>query len=179
VVRNWAAQNLDFIYLDGIIGECGCQLAVASLVSDSLRRLGNGMHLFTSWGPPSAAAGCPFETLSEVASYVRVGADTIDSWAGSIAAGFSAYTRLVALAVRAHHFGDLAAIPLGKVHCPGPPWYNQGPQCPPGPDYFIPSNRSHMTKDEVLSYTSLVAMFRYLHKDPCCAFLKQIPAVCP
>ena len=31
---------------------------------------------------------------------------------------------------------------------------------PPGPDYYIPSNRSVMTADEVFSYTSLIAIFR-------------------
>ena len=99
------------------------------------------MFMFTSWGPPSVAAGCSFDSLSDLAPYVRVvstqarlpllvidgsilteiscglrayvdrllviygyvltgclrfqGADTIDSWAGSIEQGFSEFTRAV------------------------------------------------------------------------------------
>ena len=68
-------------------------------------------------GPPSAAAGCSFEALSALAPYVRVGADTIDSWGGSIYNGFSEYTQAVAPSVRPHHFGDLASLMVGKVHC--------------------------------------------------------------
>ena len=73
LVHMWAEQGLDFIYFDGIL-DCGrCHIGVVALLSDSLRRLGNGMYLFTSWGPPSAAAGCSFEALSALAPYVRVG----------------------------------------------------------------------------------------------------------
>ena len=162
IVSMWAEQGLDFIYFDGIL-DCGhCHIGVVALLSDSLRRLGNGMYLFTSWGPPSAAAGCSFESLSALAPYVRVGSDTVDSWAGSVYDGFSEFTRAVAPSVRPHHFGDLASLMVGKVHCViinGGHTHN-GAGCPPGPDYYIPSNRSRMTKDEVISYTSLIAIFR-------------------
>jgi hypothetical protein len=163
IVSNWAEQGLDFIYFDGIL-DCGyCHIGVVSLLSDSLRRLGNGMYMFTSWGPPNAAAGCSFEALSALAPYVRVGADTIDSFGGSIYNGFSEYTQAVAPAVRPHHFGDLASLMVGKVHCViinGGHVHNNASMCPPGPDYYIPSNRSSLTKDEVISYTSLIAIFR-------------------
>ena len=160
LVVMWAEQGLDFVYFDGIL-DCGhCHIGVVSLLSDSLRRLGNGMYLFTSWGPPSAAAGCSFEALSALAPYVRVGADTIDSWGGSIYNGFSEYTQAVAPSVRPHHFGDLASLMVGKVHCVIINGGHTHSACPPGPDYFIPSNRSQLTKDEVYSYTSLIAIFR-------------------
>ena len=163
VVLNWAEQGLDFVYFDGIL-DCGfCHIGVVSLLSDSLRRLGNGMYLFTSWGPPSAASGCSFDALSALAPYVRVGADTIDSFEGSVYEGFSEFTRSVAPSVRPHHFGDLASLMVGKVHCViinGGHTHNNKVLCPPGPDYYIPSNRSHMTEDEVFSYASLVAIFR-------------------
>ena len=46
VVAKWAEEGIDFIYLDGVNGDCGyCHLASATMMSDSLRRLGNGMHL--------------------------------------------------------------------------------------------------------------------------------------
>jgi len=45
---------------------------------------------------------------------------------------------------------------VGKVHCRlGTRTY-----CKPGPDYFIPSKQSALTKDEVISYTSMIAIFR-------------------
>jgi len=53
----------------------------------------------------------------QIAPYVRVGSDTVDSWTGSVLNGFSAYTRLTAPSVRPHHFGDLASLMVGKVHC--------------------------------------------------------------
>lgn len=159
VVSMWAEQGLDFIYFDGIVGDCGhCNIGVTALLADSLRRLGNGMHLFTSWGPPTEQIGCPFDALSELAPYVRVGADTEDGWGGrsGIAGGFSEYTRSVAPSVRAHHFGDLAALMVGKVHCK----LGSSAKCKPGPDYYVPSNDSTLTKDEVISYASMVAIFR-------------------
>ena len=160
LVSMWAEQGIDFIYFDGIL-DCGyCHIGVVSLLADSLKRLGNGMYLFTSWGPPDAAAGCSFEALSALAPYVRVGADTIDSWAGSIAQGFSEFTQSVAPSVRPHHFGDLASLMVGKVHCVIINGGHTHSKCPPGPDYYIPSNRSHLTEDEVVSYTSLIAIFR-------------------
>jgi alpha-galactosidase len=114
VISKWAEEGIDFIYLDGIVGanmaKCGCHVAAAELVSDSLRRLGNGMHLFISAGPPDMSIGCPFEVLTELAPYVRVGSDTVDSWAGSIEAGFSKFTRLTAPSIGPHHFGDLASL---------------------------------------------------------------------
>jgi hypothetical protein len=136
VVSKWAEEGIDFIYLDGVVADCGvCHIAAAELVSDSLERLGNGMHLFISAGPPSTAIGCPFEALTELAPYVRVGSDTVDSWAGSVEAGFSAYTRLTAPSVGPHHFGDLASLMAGKVHCNS---HAKGRTCGPGPDYEIP-----------------------------------------
>eukprot|EP01043_Picozoa_sp_COSAG02_P058439 COSAG02_NODE_7275_length_3088_cov_1.859485_1_plen_98_part_10 len=42
VVSNWAEQGLDFVYFDGIL-DCGfCHIGAVSLISNSLRRLGNG-----------------------------------------------------------------------------------------------------------------------------------------
>ena len=36
--------GIDFIYLDGVVADCGrCHIAEAALVSDALKRLGNGM----------------------------------------------------------------------------------------------------------------------------------------
>jgi hypothetical protein len=101
----------------------------------------------------------------------------------------------VAGSIRPHHFGDLASLMVGKVHCND--IYTAGKSvgggeskktepmeahnqvrlrggngrrggatdvaaasCAPGPDYYIPSNRSLLTKDEVLSYAGLVAIFR-------------------
>lgn len=157
VVTMWAEQGIDFIYLDGVVGEpCGCHLDAVALVADSLRRLGNGMFMYTSYGPPSEAAGCSYEALSELAPYVRVGGDTEDNWFGGVELGFSVYTR--DKKIQPHHFGDMASLMVGKVHCRlGTP---HKPECGPGPDYFIPSNESSLTKDEVISYASLVAMFR-------------------
>eukprot|EP00040_Diaphanoeca_grandis_P011265 m.57703 g.57703 ORF g.57703 m.57703 type:complete len:517 (+) comp22424_c0_seq1:423-1973(+) len=158
VVAVWAEQGIDFIYFDGVVADCGrCHIDEVSLLSDSLKRLGNGMHLFVSAGPPSDAIGCPFDALSALAPYVRVGADTVDSWSGAVESGFSIYTRLTAPAFSPHHFGDLASLMIGKVHCNhGAP----GRNCGPGPDYVIPSAESSMTKDEVISYASMVAMAR-------------------
>eukprot|EP00039_Didymoeca_costata_P005966 m.86243 g.86243 ORF g.86243 m.86243 type:complete len:494 (-) comp13049_c0_seq1:13-1494(-) len=155
VVTHWASEEIDFIYFDGVIGECGyCHIGEAALLADSLRRLGNGMFMYISAGPPDASQ-CPFEALTDIAPYVRVGADTIDSWKGAVLNGFSEYTRLTAPSVRPHHFGDLASLMVGKVHC------KQGhPNCSPGPDYYIPSNTSSMNEAEVYSYASMVAMFR-------------------
>jgi len=49
LVTMWAEQGIDFIYFDGIL-DCGhCHIGVVSLLSDSMRRLGNEMFLFTSW----------------------------------------------------------------------------------------------------------------------------------
>lgn len=67
---------------------------------------------------------CPFDALLEIAPYVRVGADTIDSWndgdgGPGVAGGFSEYTRLTAPYIGPHRFGDLATLPIGKVHCHG------------------------------------------------------------
>ena len=85
VVKKWADEGIDFIYLDGVNGDCGyCHLASAAMMSDSLKRLGKGMHLFISAGPPTMELGCPFDSLSAVAPYVRVGSDTVDSWQGSV-----------------------------------------------------------------------------------------------
>eukprot|EP00035_Acanthoeca_spectabilis_P014671 m.284093 g.284093 ORF g.284093 m.284093 type:complete len:325 (-) comp16194_c0_seq1:173-1147(-) len=145
-------------YLDGIVADCGwCHLPEATLVADSLRRLGNGMFLYTSAGPPSMGCGASFDALSEIAPYVRVGADTIDSWEGSVLNGFSEYTRLTAPSIGPHHFGDLASLMVGRVHCVK----NRGNQtCGPGPDYYIPGPYSSMTEDEVYAYASMVAIFR-------------------
>ena len=96
--------------------------------------------------------------LDFAAPYVRVGPDTIDSWGGSIEQGFSELTRAVAPSIRPHHFGDLASLMVGKVHCVL--WGANTPGCMPGPDYYIPGNRSHLTAPEVLSYASLVSIFR-------------------
>eukprot|EP01052_Picozoa_sp_SAG31_P035926 SAG31_NODE_4404_length_3264_cov_2.812322_2_plen_346_part_00 len=158
VVSKWAEEGIDFIYLDGVVADCGvCHISAAELVSDSLKRLGNGMHLFISAGPPGMEIGCPFEALTELAPYVRVGSDTVDSWVGSVEAGFSAYTRLTAPSVGPHHFGDLASLMAGKVHCNV---QAKGRTCGPGPDYEIPGPESSMTEDEVYSYASMVSIFR-------------------
>jgi hypothetical protein len=93
------------------------------------------MHLFISAGPPSMECGGPFDSLSEIAPYVRVGSDTVDSWAGSVENGFSMYTRLTAPSVGPNHFGDLASLMVGKVHCVGG---GHNRTCSPGPDYYIP-----------------------------------------
>jgi len=157
VVSKWAEEGLDFIYLDGVEGPgtCGCQIGAVALLADSLRRLGNGMFMYTSYGPPDPTYGCSYAALSELAPYVRVGTDTVDAWFGSYEYHFSAYTRLVAPSVGPNHFGDLAGLWVGKVHCP---LNSQG--CKPGPDFYVPSNESVLTKDEVISYASLNAMFR-------------------
>jgi hypothetical protein len=148
-------------YLDGIVSDCGwCHLPEAALIADSLRRLGNGMHLFISAGPPSEECGAPFDALSEIAPYVRVGADTIDSWDGAVANGFSAYTRLTAPSVGPHHFGDLASLMVGKVHCRQGSAPHSNRTCGPGPDYYIPGQLASMTENEVVSYASMVAIFR-------------------
>jgi alpha-galactosidase len=161
VVSKWADEGIDFIYLDGVVGadmaKCGCHIAAAELVSDSLKRLGNGMHLFISAGPPGMTIGCPFEALTELAPYVRVGSDTVDSWAGSVEAGFSQFTRLTAPSIGPHHFGDLASLMAGKVHCNK---QSNGRTCGPGPDYEIPGPESSMSEDEVYSYTSMISIFR-------------------
>ena len=151
------------------------------MMGDSLARLGNGMHLFISAGPPGA--DCPFEAVSAIAPYVRVGADTVDSWAGAMKGGFSEYTRLTAPSVRPHHFGDLASLMVGAVHCNGHSSHDigrssgggsnttmptalpegcakRGAPTTPGPDYIIPSADSTMTLDEVYAYTSMIAIFR-------------------
>ena len=104
------------------------------------------------------------------------------------------YTQDVAPSVRPHHFGDLASMMVGKVHCDDIAARNivrnrrynssaggssiggsgdgdgrriaaasasaSAAACAPGPDYYIPSNRSLLTKDEVISYAGLVAIFR-------------------
>jgi hypothetical protein len=162
VVSNWAEQGLDFVYFDGILDCNFCHIGVVSLLSDSLRRLGNGMYLFTS--PAGYIDGhSVFEALSALAPYVRVGSDTVDSFAGSVYEGFSEFTQSAAPSVRPHHFGDLASLMVGKVHCVitnGGHTHNNKILCPPGPDYYIPSNRSNMNEDEVVSYASLVAIFR-------------------
>ena len=46
---------------------------------------------------------------------------------------------------------------VGKVHCKlgTPP-----AECAPGPDYYVPGNHSALTQDEVISYASMVAIFR-------------------
>ena len=93
---------------------------------------------------------------------MRVGADTVDSWAGSVASGFSAYTRLTAPSIGPHHFGDMASLMVGQVHCPDARagCAVRGASTTAGPDYEIPSAQSVMTLDEVYSYASMVAMFR-------------------
>lgn len=160
LVSMWAEQGLDFVYFDGIL-DCGrCHIGVVSLLADSMRRLGKGMFMFTSWGPPSAEEGCSFDALSALAPYVRVGSDTVDEWAGSIYNGFSEFTQDVASSVRPHHFGDLASLMVGKVHCVIVNGGHTHSKCPPGPDYYIPSNQSHLSEDEVLSYAAMVAIFR-------------------
>jgi alpha-galactosidase len=158
VVKKWADEGIDFIYLDGVNGPCGCPSI--GLISDALQRLGNGMHLFISAGPPTGS--CPFDSLSAAAPYVRVGSDTVDSWEGSVKNGFSQYTRLTAPSVRPHHFGDLASLMVGNVHCGGgaSACAKKGAATAPGPDYVIPSAHSAMTLDEVYSYASMVAIFR-------------------
>ena len=105
---------------------------------------------------------CPFDSLSAIAPYVRVGSDTVDSWEGSVRSGFSQFTRLVAPLVRPHHFGDLASLMVGNVHCGGGAagCAKKGASTAPGPDYAIPSAQSVMTLDEVYSYTSMIAIFR-------------------
>ena len=184
VVKKWAGEGIDFIYMDGINGDCGyCHLASAAMMSNSLTRLGNGMHLFISAGPPTQELGCPFDAVSAIAPYVRVGADTVDSWDGAVKNGFSEYTRLTAPSVRPHHFGDLASLMVGAVHCNQRAQATQkiadtrkgvgtgvaalpigcaqkGAPTTPGPDYEIPSAHSSMTLDEVYSYTSMIAIFR-------------------
>ena len=89
--------------------------------------------------------------MTEVAPYVRVGGDTIDSWTGSVASGFSAYTRLTAPSIGPHHFGDMASLMVGKVHCPDAQagYAVRGASTTAGPDYEIPSAQSVMTLDEV------------------------------
>jgi hypothetical protein len=177
VIGQWADQTIDFVYLDGVIQDCAptahCWLGEIALIADSMKRLGNGMHLFLSGDKPSGK-GCSWDELSELAPYVRVGTDTIDSFGpafgtpaytdwlagvrvgketfeGSVEGGFSAYTRSIAGSIRPHHFPDMASMLIGKVH------KNGGPS---GPDYYIPSNESVLTQDEVVSYVSLVAMMR-------------------
>ena len=135
------------MYLDGVVPDCNmCHIDDAALVADSLRRLGNGAHLFISPGPTSGPGSnpppsngkqmnCSFDTLSAIAPYVRVGADTIDSWDGGdggegVSGGFSRYTRFSAPFIAPHHFGDLASLPVGKVHCHGAP---PQPKCPNAP----------------------------------------------
>mmetsp|Transcript_128507 Transcript_128507/g.240440 ORF Transcript_128507/g.240440 Transcript_128507/m.240440 type:complete len:527 (+) Transcript_128507:100-1680(+) len=156
MVSMWADAGIDFIYFDGVEGsDCGCQAGAVSLLSSAMKRLGKGMFMYTSFGPPSAASGCSFEELSELAAYVRVGGDTQDFWDDAMQLGFSGYTRTVAPLLKPHHFGDLASTMIGKVHC------RLGtPGCGTGPDYFIPSNRSALTKDEVISDVALNAIFR-------------------
>ena len=179
VVAQWAEQGVDFIYLDGVIQDCHqCWVGEVSLIADTLRRLGNGMHLFLSGNQPSTH-GCSWEALSELAPYVRVGTDTDDSFGpawgttayntwlahlkiagttdGSIEAGFSAYTREISAGIRPHHFPDLASLPVGRVHCGGA---TKQKHCPAGPDYAIPSNESALNRDEVVAYASLVAILR-------------------
>ena len=56
----------------------------AALFASSLERLGNGMFMYVSSGPPSAQTGCDFEDLTELAPYVRVGCDTTDSFEGCV-----------------------------------------------------------------------------------------------
>lgn len=163
VVKKWADEGIDFIYMDGVNGDCGyCHLASAAMMSDSLKRLGQGMHLFISAGPPTMELGCPFDSMSALAPYVRVGSDTVDSWEGSVKEGFSQFTRLVAPSVRSHHFGDLASLMVGNVHCGGGAagCAKKGASTAPGPGYAIPSTQSEMTLDEVYSYTSMIAIFR-------------------
>jgi len=113
LVGLWAEWGIDFVYFDGINSDCGyCHIGVVSLMASSLARLGNGMHMFTSWGPPTAQFGCPYDAVSALAPYVRVGGDTDDSWA-SQSPGYSEYTRGISPAP--HHFGDLASLMVGKV----------------------------------------------------------------
>ena len=63
--------------------------------------------------------------------------------------------KMTAPSIRPHHFGDLASLMVGKVHCA---LWSTG--CHPGPDYYIPGNRSHLKEQEVLSYASMIAIFR-------------------
>jgi len=154
IASMWAEQGLDFVYLDGVAGDrCGCKLGDATLVSNSLKRFGNGVFLYTSFGPLDDQ--CTFEKLSNIAAYVRVGADTEDTWVPAVELGFTAYTRYTAAEIRPHHFGDLAALFVGKVHCK-----LKTPDCTQGPNYYVPSDRSVMNRNEVISYASLIAMFR-------------------
>ena len=75
--------------------------------------------------------------------------------------GFSSYTRETAPSVAPHHFGDLASLMVGNVHCPQHSGGPNGRNCSKaGPDYTIPSPQSSMNEDEVWSYASMVAMFR-------------------
>merc|ERR1711924_100543 len=76
IVSMWAEQGIDFIYFDGVVGEdCGCHLDQVALLADYLKRLGNGMYMFTSYGPPAGPPydACSFAALSDLAPYVRVG----------------------------------------------------------------------------------------------------------
>lgn len=157
VVSMWAADGVDFVYLDGIIHDCGsCQAATAELMASSLKRLGNGMHLYLSYGP--LTEDCSFERLTEIAPYVRVGGDTVDSWA-SVAQAFSDWTYPSENLIGPNHFGDLASLMVGKVHCAtGSGAYHS--TCPPGPNYYIPGPNASMTEDEVYSWASMFAMFR-------------------
>lgn len=155
VVSMWADAGLDFVYLDGVEGsDAGCQIGAVSLISNAMKRLGNGMFLYTSFGPPIGNE-CSFEELSELAPYVRVGGDTVDAWDYDMQMSFSPWTREVAPLIKPHHFGDLAGMWIGEVHCP-----LGTPGCVAGPDYFVPSNRSALTKDEVMSDINLNAIFR-------------------
>ena len=74
VVLLWEQQGVDFIYLDFVLQDCGrCRLGEIALIADSLKRLGNGMQLFLSYGPAQetdwATLGCPFEAVSAFAPY--------------------------------------------------------------------------------------------------------------
>ena len=147
VVAKMAGWGVDFIYFDGV-PDCGrCHLDALRLLTNSAKRLGDGMFVYMSYGD---TAVCPVaDVMAAGAAYVRVACDTVDNWP-SLLSNFYAAADAAPLAGPGH-FVDLASLMVGAVHRDGGA---------PGPDYVIPSAQSALTEDEVVAYASLVAMAR-------------------
>jgi alpha-galactosidase len=146
VVTKMQRWGVDFIYFDGI-PDCGsCHLGELRLLTDSARRLGDGLFIYMSYGSPLCPPG---DVMAAGAAYTRLSQDTIDSWPSLLAQWLAAPAAAPLLGPG--HFGDLASLMVGAVHRDGGS---------PGPDYFIPGPQASLTADEVTGFASLVAMAR-------------------
>ena len=69
VITKFAKWGVDFVYFDGI-PDCGvCHLGELRLLSDAVRRLGDGLFIYMSYGNPLCP---PVDVMAAGAAYTRL-----------------------------------------------------------------------------------------------------------